>query len=104
MSSSQSCSPCALQGSTVRRVAVLSAAFLHPPKRDRLLGSQGRRGTDSLGDGLTVADALDAELVGSAMSGFGSSSEHAPTRHVASRVASAQRVRIMRSTPEKREP
>ena len=42
------------------------------------------------------------EGVGSAMSGSGSSSEHAPSRHVASRVASAQRVRIMRVHPREK--
>ena len=63
-------------------------------------------GDDSVGEGVTVADELEAvaEDVGSAMSGSGSSSEHAPSRHVASSVASAQRVRIMRVHPEKREP
>jgi hypothetical protein len=57
---------------------------------------------DTVGEGLTVADELEAEGVGSAMSGSGSSSEHAPTRHVASRVTSAQRVRIMRVHPREK--
>ena len=58
----------------------------------------------TVGDGLTVTDELEADAVGSAKSGSGSSSEQAPSRHIASNVASVERVRIMRSTPEKREP
>ncbi len=54
------------------------------------------------GDGLTVADELEDEAVGSGMSGFGSSSEHAPTRHAANSVASAQRVRIIRVHPREK--
>ncbi len=81
-----------------------SAAF-QAATQARTVSSGPKAGVaDTVGEGLTVADELEADAVGSAMSGSGSSSEHAPSRHVASRVASAQRVRIMRSTPEKREP
>ena len=64
--------------------------------------------TDTVGEGLTVADELDAVGdgvgVGSGISGFGSSSEHAPSRHVASSVATARRVRIMLVHPRERAP